>query len=94
MSGVLIFWPALQPATEVSRLVQVSFFHLMPYPFLQEPGGWPVPHKLFDPQREMWPFGTHLAVVRIDRDRTKPDTLANAFLTPHELEPETGSTPK
>src|SRR5207248_9691401 len=22
----------------------------------------------FDPQREMWPFGTHLAVVRIDRD--------------------------
>jgi len=30
-------------------LVQVSYFHLMPYPFLKEPGGWPVPHKLFDP---------------------------------------------
>ena len=32
-------------------------------------------------------------VVRIDRDRTKPDTLAHAFFTPHELDPETGSTP-
>ena len=24
--------------------------------------------ELFDPQRDMWPFGTHLAVVQIDRD--------------------------
>ena len=24
--------------------------------------------ELFDPQREMWPFGTHVAVVRIDRE--------------------------
>ncbi|HTD80343.1 MAG TPA: molybdopterin cofactor-binding domain-containing protein [Chloroflexota bacterium] len=24
--------------------------------------------ELFDPQREMWPFGTHIAVVRIDRE--------------------------
>ena len=24
--------------------------------------------EMFDPQREMWPFGTHLAVVRIDRE--------------------------
>jgi aerobic carbon-monoxide dehydrogenase large subunit len=24
--------------------------------------------EMFDPQREMWPFGTHLALVRIDRD--------------------------
>jgi carbon-monoxide dehydrogenase large subunit len=24
--------------------------------------------ELFDPNREMWPFGTHLAVVRIDRE--------------------------
>jgi len=25
-------------------------------------------HELFDPGREQWPFGTHLAVVRVDRD--------------------------
>jgi aerobic carbon-monoxide dehydrogenase large subunit len=24
--------------------------------------------ELFDPQRDMWPFGTHIAVVRIDRE--------------------------
>jgi carbon-monoxide dehydrogenase large subunit len=24
--------------------------------------------EMFDPKREMWPFGTHLAVVRIDRE--------------------------
>jgi aerobic carbon-monoxide dehydrogenase large subunit len=24
--------------------------------------------EMYDPKREMWPFGTHLAVVRIDRD--------------------------
>jgi carbon-monoxide dehydrogenase large subunit len=24
--------------------------------------------EMFDPQREMWPFGTHLAVVRVDRE--------------------------
>jgi carbon-monoxide dehydrogenase large subunit len=24
--------------------------------------------ELFDPQRELWPFGTHVAVVRVDRD--------------------------
>jgi carbon-monoxide dehydrogenase large subunit len=24
--------------------------------------------ELFDPKREMWPFGTHLAVVQIDRE--------------------------
>jgi carbon-monoxide dehydrogenase large subunit len=24
--------------------------------------------ELFDPQHEMWPFGTHIVVVRIDRD--------------------------
>jgi carbon-monoxide dehydrogenase large subunit len=25
-------------------------------------------NELFDPQRELWPFGTHVAVVRIDRE--------------------------
>lgn len=30
-------------------MVQFSFFHLMPYPLLQEPTSWPVPHHLFDP---------------------------------------------
>jgi aerobic carbon-monoxide dehydrogenase large subunit len=32
-----------------------------------EPGGLEA-NELFDPKREMWPFGTHLAVVRIDRE--------------------------
>lgn len=31
-------------------MVQISFFHLMPYPLLEEREMWPVPHKLFDPE--------------------------------------------
>lgn len=30
-------------------MVEVCFFHLMPYPFLAEPAGWPVPNRVFDP---------------------------------------------
>jgi carbon-monoxide dehydrogenase large subunit len=29
--------------------------------------------EMFDPKREMWPFGTHLAVVRIDRETGRVD---------------------
>jgi carbon-monoxide dehydrogenase large subunit len=29
--------------------------------------------EAFDPQREMWPFGTHLAIVRIDRETGRVD---------------------
>ena len=33
-------------------MVQFSLFHLMPYPYLERmPGNWPVPHKLFEPER-------------------------------------------
>jgi carbon-monoxide dehydrogenase large subunit len=29
--------------------------------------------EMFDPKREMWPFGTHVAVVRIDRETGRVD---------------------
>jgi alkanesulfonate monooxygenase SsuD/methylene tetrahydromethanopterin reductase-like flavin-dependent oxidoreductase (luciferase family) len=32
-------------------MVQFSYFHLMPHPYLEEAPEWPVPHKLFDPER-------------------------------------------
>ncbi len=32
-------------------MVQFSYFHLMPHPYLEEAVAWPVAHKLFDPAR-------------------------------------------
>ncbi len=32
-------------------MVQFSYFHLMPHPYLEQSPEWPVAHKLFDPAR-------------------------------------------
>jgi alkanesulfonate monooxygenase SsuD/methylene tetrahydromethanopterin reductase-like flavin-dependent oxidoreductase (luciferase family) len=32
-------------------MVQFSYFHLMPHPYLERTPRWPVPHRLFDPVR-------------------------------------------
>src|SRR4051812_50157841 len=34
---------------EAPPMVQISFFHLMPYAEVEAVDRWPVPHKLFDP---------------------------------------------
>jgi alkanesulfonate monooxygenase SsuD/methylene tetrahydromethanopterin reductase-like flavin-dependent oxidoreductase (luciferase family) len=42
-------------------MVQFSLFHLMPYPYLERmPGNWPVPHKLFEPERASGDYQRYL----------------------------------
>ena len=45
------------------------FFHLMPYPYLERmPGNWPVPHKLFEPERASVDYQRYLDQMALGDD--------------------------
>ena len=49
-------------------MVQFSLFHLMPYPYLERmPGNWPVPHKLFEPERASADYQRYLDQMALRR---------------------------